>query len=748
MRKRPLGHFDANSSMESRLLNSVPPDFGPSCFGIPLISSSLKLLPERVLDVVAAAAYASASKKDTTGFRGLWRRVKASDKPDEGIPFDTDDAMFNPPVAGNRTSYYESQTQLAGVPGPHPSLGSPGFPGAGVPTDLLPSKESQKEKDREKERSERKHRHRDQSERERDKSHRDRDNRERDKDAHTKERSHRDKKKKPKDKIIPPDEDIRRLFQECKIGLGNASLLSQAVGHTKPEDLGQDEGTEFRQKCETSQEFIALQIPWATAQAEKSRRERDREKMLLYASDQSNVRQRTTSQSSLHALHALKASNPGSKTGSTTSIPLSLNAHIGVEEEFGEQTTEEKLLGALLEANEELIEALKQYEDLKRLAEEKQVEKISIKEKRGLTPSSATFDDSTSSPVQRARTPSPTGSLTAPLPNPHPAGARSQTPTLRERSERPSSRPNSMLMSHSGDLLPPPHAPFGPRSPGHSQMSHSTPGSVQSPQLQHAQSPSRTPSPRTPVLDTTLVSGNIDVNPSNERHDVQVNVLDGSGSFVRVNKSGTGHSKRESEEDIQTPIKPSAKALGKRKVVEEPTPITTVDRGDGCNDERSLGLDQDGDLYEFHGEFNPYLGGHPTGDGGISIHENYGGRDRGRLDLGDLDDKSSLQGVGDESDSDDSRDRAEYDRNREDQGVVEGRDERDRDTEGEWVEKGGNSCWRLENICLFPLPIEPISVHVCFSSIFAFKLPSAYYKLLYIATFLMYMYMCLDDFIH
>ncbi len=55
--------------------------------------------------------------KDTHGFRGLWRKVKSPEKPDEvgllsrwiwvktfdniaqGIPFDTEDAMFNPPVA-------------------------------------------------------------------------------------------------------------------------------------------------------------------------------------------------------------------------------------------------------------------------------------------------------------------------------------------------------------------------------------------------------------------------------------------------------------------------------------------------------------------------------------------------------------------------------------------------------------------------------------------------------------------------
>jgi hypothetical protein len=151
--------------------------------------------------------------------------------------------MFNPPVGGHRGSYYEGQftsdltSQYPGslVPGINPNVSTGTLP-INVPIENPPS---QKDKERDREKSEKKHRHRDHSERERERSHKDRENR--DKDGHTKERSHREKKKKStKDKIIPPEEDIRRLFQECKIGMGNASLLSQAVGHTKPEELDLD----------------------------------------------------------------------------------------------------------------------------------------------------------------------------------------------------------------------------------------------------------------------------------------------------------------------------------------------------------------------------------------------------------------------------------------------------------------------------------------------------------------------------
>jgi hypothetical protein len=45
----------------------------------------------------------------------------------------------------------------------------------------------------------------------------------------------------PHNLIIPLDEDIRRLFQECKIGRGNAALLAEAVTYTKPEEMKEKE---------------------------------------------------------------------------------------------------------------------------------------------------------------------------------------------------------------------------------------------------------------------------------------------------------------------------------------------------------------------------------------------------------------------------------------------------------------------------------------------------------------------------
>ena len=41
--------------------------------------------------------------------------------------------------------------------------------------------------------------------------------------------------------VIPRDEDIRRLFQECNIGKGNAQLLNEALTFAGPDDLKEKE---------------------------------------------------------------------------------------------------------------------------------------------------------------------------------------------------------------------------------------------------------------------------------------------------------------------------------------------------------------------------------------------------------------------------------------------------------------------------------------------------------------------------
>ncbi|KAH6901400.1 hypothetical protein BKA70DRAFT_1436083 [Coprinopsis sp. MPI-PUGE-AT-0042] len=126
--------------------------------------------------------------------------------------------------------------------------------------------------------------------------------------------------------IIPHDEDIRRLFQRCQTAGGYASVVSEAVLTCTPSSLESNPIIkEFYTKCKNQQKLIFGQIEWATAQADQSRVKRNAERDQRY-------------------------------------------------EDGDDETNEEKLLGALLETNEELLSALRQHDDLY------QIEKQSRKE--------------------------------------------------------------------------------------------------------------------------------------------------------------------------------------------------------------------------------------------------------------------------------------------------------------------------------------------------------------------------------
>lgn len=174
-------------------------------------------------------------------------------------------------------------------------------------------------------------------------------------------------------RIIPPEEDMRRLFQECKVGKGNASLLSEALAYAKPEDLKHKSVIkvktsvcqrntrivayhncvqEFYARCRASQELIYAQIPWASANAERSRQAAGRESPV--------VRRKNSA-------------------GTPRSNVLSI---VGEPEDAPGLTVEEQLLAALLNANEELTEALRLYDDLERVKIEREAERRSKKETR------------------------------------------------------------------------------------------------------------------------------------------------------------------------------------------------------------------------------------------------------------------------------------------------------------------------------------------------------------------------------
>ena len=53
-------------------------------------------------------------------------------------------------------------------------------------------------------------------------------------------------------RVIPPEEDMRRLFQECRFANGNAQLLSEALAFASPEDLREKEIIKVRLRISLS----------------------------------------------------------------------------------------------------------------------------------------------------------------------------------------------------------------------------------------------------------------------------------------------------------------------------------------------------------------------------------------------------------------------------------------------------------------------------------------------------------------
>ncbi|KAF7313226.1 hypothetical protein MKEN_01009200 [Mycena kentingensis (nom. inval.)] len=422
---------------------------------------------ERVMDVLAAAAYASGSKKDS-GFRGLWRRVKPKDKPEEGVPFDTEDAMFNPPLSSSRPQNYDNEYDNNAVPVP-PIVYQNATP---IVADTpAPAAKPRKRKTSENRTGEAR-------------PHRDREHR------------HREPR------IIPPDEDMRRLFQECRIGVGNAALLTDALVTATPEDLRSEVIMEFHRKCIDSQELIFTQIPWASAGAERSRAAKDL---------QERERKRKNSENALLPDNDSAQESPAS-------------------------TREEDLLGELLVANEALLEAIKQYDDLERVAKEQETIDRSIHERR-MDPAKRHLL------TEEGMLPDPTISGNAG------SSSRSRSPSPMRGGVHLGHE--TAMQAHQQTLAPPPAAPHGPRLPG--------------------MNISRTPSPAHAEAD--LVNGLAGMHVGAANYGMNERTSFDTVGRPSVDEQQPYHrpvpASSDDEENLEEPLQPSAKALGKRRVLAE-----------------------------------------------------------------------------------------------------------------------------------------------------------------------------------
>ncbi|KAJ7780338.1 hypothetical protein B0H14DRAFT_3586294, partial [Mycena olivaceomarginata] len=413
-------------------------------------SRTSPVVRERVMDVLAAAAYASGPKKDA-GFRGLWRRVKPRDKPEEGMPFDLADAMFNTPLLmsgrpsvslyeydpagantnGNNTPTNNGAPQIVTYDAPPPMVtyhdATPVVPD--TPPVARPPARTRKTNDNDAATE-----------------HRDRDN--------VPSSKHRDRDR---------DDDMRRLFTECKIGVGNANLLSEALAMATPEMLGDAVLVEFHKKCTDSQELIFTQIPWASAGAERSRAAKDQD-------ERERVRTRKISTNTLSSMNP-NGTGPGygNANGSLTDLATPVS------------TREEDLLADLLAANEQLLEALKLYDDLKRVTLEREVENLSREQVR-LDPrlrqyideDGTLYTDTVGRGGSSSRSPSPAPGAArvavpvsaAPVPMQHPLPSHPGQLEHAVAAYQPTSPPHPQQQQQEQTLAPPPAAPHGPRLPG------------------------------------------------------------------------------------------------------------------------------------------------------------------------------------------------------------------------------------------------------------------------------------------
>ncbi|SJX66249.1 uncharacterized protein SRS1_10928 [Sporisorium reilianum f. sp. reilianum] len=281
----------------------------------------------------------------------------------------------------------------------------------------------------------------------------------------------------PHPDIVTLDEDVRRLHEECHIARSNAAVLLDTLLH---EGLHADTAElvdEFYAKVVRSQELIASQVAWASAQTDR-----------------------------------VKA---------------------------GGETREEALLADLLEAHGRTSEAVRAVDDARRRIEEEEAERR-VTERSKVE---VRLDRSALVLEERGLLGHASGSRS---PSPNAAVARGSTfsqpsTALPPRISRPLPVPRSDQSSDSNTST---HS-FAPIAASLTASTHSTTSSSHSlpPISANSGSGGRSPLPLTPTLNIDTV------------HAMQV---EGEGE----------------EDEIQTPVVPSAKALGKRRAVsvQYPTP--------------------------------------------------------------------------------------------------------------------------------------------------------------------------------
>ncbi|KIR27383.1 hypothetical protein I307_05570 [Cryptococcus deuterogattii 99/473] len=338
-------------------------------------------------------------------------------------------------------------------------------------------------------------------------------------------------------------EDIRRLMEECTAAKESARLLGDALVYTRPEELDHKPVIrEFYTKVFHAHESLTNQMDWAQAEASRSRER--------------------------HANLTLDGSVPNNTNVSS------------------ETTPEERALAALFEAHAMLAEVMKQHDQLERMAhDEKELRVVRERSKKETKMDRSHLAATSINQTSADRPPSPTPHVGLP-----PATVpQSNNPFRRQaqdvfRSRTPS--PDRHAFPHITRLSASPGRASSPLGPGpgsnnsHSHVGAGNTGNNSANNKLRMGGPRPLPNP----FKTTAGGANDSQGSLSTQADTAPPSRSGTGDSNRSQTVSINGSAMQSaavngeevdgDELPRVPIKPSRKALGKRRaVIDEDTAV-------------------------------------------------------------------------------------------------------------------------------------------------------------------------------
>ncbi|KIR78097.1 hypothetical protein I305_04739 [Cryptococcus gattii E566] len=330
-------------------------------------------------------------------------------------------------------------------------------------------------------------------------------------------------------------EDIRRLMEECTAAKESARLLGDALVYTRPEELDHKPVIrEFYTKVFHAHESLTNQMDWAQAEASRSRER--------------------------HANLTLDGSVPNNTNVSS------------------ETTPEERALAALFEAHAMLAEVMKQHDQLERMAhDEKELRVVRERSKKETKMDRSHLAATSINQTSASRSPSPTPHVGLP-----PATVpQSNNPFRRQaqdafRSRTPS--PDRHAFPHITRLSASPGRASSPLGPGpgsnnsHSHVGAGNTGNSSANNKLRMGGPRPLPNPFKTIAGGTnesqgSLSTQADTAPSRsgtgDSNKSQTVSINGSAMQSAV----VNGEEVDGDELPRVPIKPSRKALGKRRAV-------------------------------------------------------------------------------------------------------------------------------------------------------------------------------------